>query len=68
PLWVFEELLSRFARELSGPTQAERICYGTLISREQYLKDIVEWGFEDPRTIPKDHLQIWTEAIKTPPA
>jgi hypothetical protein len=63
PSWLVQELLNRYVRESRVPASGERICYGTLLSREQYLKDIREWGYKDPRTIPEDQLALWTNAI-----
>jgi hypothetical protein len=44
------------------------VCYGALISREQYLYDVTVLGYEDARLVPrgsmtKRDLEIWTEAI-----
>ena len=49
--------------------ERERVCGGTLISREQYLIDVDEWGFEDARLAPRgtlspDDVRIWTRAIR----
>jgi hypothetical protein len=49
-----------------------RICYGTLLSREQYLYDIDHLGYRDPRVEPHGALtprqtRIWTEAIERKP-
>jgi hypothetical protein len=44
------------------------VCQGTLISREQYLPDIREWGYRDGRIIPwgsmtPEQIERWTAAI-----
>src|SRR5213080_137108 len=48
PLAVLEELIARLRNEAktAGP---ERLCRGTLLSRQQYLVDVREWGFRDAR-------------------
>jgi hypothetical protein len=68
PVWVLEELTGRLRREAVSPPSARRVCQGTLISREQYLTDLEEWGYEDARLLPPatmspGDVQMWTEAI-----
>ena len=48
-----------------------RVCQGTLVSRQQYLIDLEEWGYKDARLLPggpmnAGDVQIWTEAINGP--
>lgn len=69
PRWVMSMLLARLQQEQSAPAPETRICNGTLISREQYLIDINEWGYDDGRLQPEVHMtpddiQQWTNAIK----
>ena len=71
PAWVLEELTGRLLRETKAPPPARKVCQGTLISREQYLTDLEEWGYEDARLRPggpmsPGDVQIWTEAIDQP--
>ena len=47
----------------------ERLCRGTLLSRQQYLVDVHEWGFRDARL--EERVQMnekdiadWTDAIE----
>ena len=45
-----------------------RVCYGTLLSREQYLPDVEQLGYEDARLEPRgnmsrEELRLWSEAI-----
>ena len=45
-----------------------RLCRGTLLSREQYLVDVAEWGYLDAREMPlgrmtPQQIQEWTAAI-----
>jgi hypothetical protein len=69
PREITEQLLQRFIAELNDRSSPEKVCYGTLTSRAQYLIDIRDWGFEDARlephgTMTKENVQHWTEAIK----
>lgn len=68
PRWVMEQLLARLNEELAAPPLPERLCRGTLISREQYLVDVMEWGYADARMAPRGPMSAseiahWTEAI-----
>jgi hypothetical protein len=69
PEWVLRGLLEKVIPETSAPAPAERVCQGTLLSREQYLIDIEQWGFKDSRLIPggnmtKAETDRWTAAIE----
>jgi hypothetical protein len=64
PSWVKEELIARY-RAPKEP--ADRVCRGPLLSRSQYLVDITEWGYRDPRLVPEgnmthEEIAVWTEA------
>lgn len=70
PKYVMDDLLGRLQYETSSEegTTDERLCRGTLISREQYLKDIYDWGYIDARVEPRGKLspadiEHWTAAI-----
>ena len=68
PRWVMTALMERLEEELRAPAPAERICQGTLISREQYLPDLEKWGFEDARltmthAMTEAEIAEWTRAI-----
>jgi hypothetical protein len=68
PAWVLMELSERLGREIEGPTPEGQICFGTLLSREQYLTDIGKWGYHDARLEPEGRLSPeevahWTAAI-----
>ena len=61
-------LMERLEEELHAPPPTERICQGTLISREQYLPDVNQWGFEDARltmthAMTEAEIAEWTQAI-----
>ena len=67
PAAVVRELIGRLDAELtrSGP---ERVCQGTLVSRAQYLVDVEEWNYTDPRLAPEGNLthaerERWTAGI-----
>jgi hypothetical protein len=68
PAAIMEDLITRLRSETrtAGP---ERLCRGTLLSRQQYLVDIQEWGFRDARL--EERVQMnekdiadWTDAIE----
>ena len=68
PEWVMAELLDRLHTELRGAPPASRVCQGTLLSREQYLIDIDEWGYQDARLTPRSSMSAedvdrWTAGI-----
>jgi hypothetical protein len=63
-----EELITRLRGEAST-AGTERLCRGTLLSRQQYLVDVQDWGFRDARL--EDRVQMsqediarWTDAIE----
>jgi len=68
PEWVMSDLLSRLRPELGEGPADERLCRGTLLSRAQYLVDILHWGYQDARLLPKgtmtqEEIDHWTAAI-----
>ena len=68
PQWVMDELLARLQREMHDRSPDERLCRGTIVSREQYLIDIEQWGYQDARLAPlgsmnPEQIGLWTEAI-----
>ena len=65
PAWVVEELTGRMRGETTNAE--EKVCNGTIVSRQQYLKDISEWGYDDARLVdgvmsPED-IELWTAGI-----
>ncbi len=67
PQWVMDELIRRLG--VSRPNLQNDVCYGTLLSREQYLHDLGHWKYRDAREQPegpmtREQLDIWTDAIK----
>jgi hypothetical protein len=68
PDWVMQELVRNLDAEMSTPAPAERVCQGTILSREQYLPDIQCWGYKDARVVPRGKMTQaetarWTAAI-----
>jgi hypothetical protein len=68
PATIMEDLITRLRNEVStaGP---EQLCRGTLLSRQQYLVDVQEWGFRDARLenrvqMNEKDIADWTEAIE----
>ena len=66
PEWVTEELIRRLT--VSRPNLQSDVCYGTLLSREQYLHDVGQWKYRDARQEPEgamttEQIEIWTAAI-----
>lgn len=68
PTAIMEELIARLRSE-SNSAGPERLCRGTLLSRQQYLVDVQEWGLRDARLeervrMDEKDIAAWTEAIE----
>jgi hypothetical protein len=68
PNRVLSKLLSRLQEEQGRVPPTGRLCQGTLLSREQYLPDIQQWGYRDARLAPQGQMDRaaiaqWTAAI-----
>jgi hypothetical protein len=66
PRAVLEELLHRLWTE--PPEPENHVCYGPLLSREQYLDDLVRFGYEDGRlrphgTMTREEVNAWTAPV-----
>jgi len=66
PAEVMDDLMARMARTRTEPNNS--LCFGTLLSRKQYLFDITRLGYVDARLEPHggmspEELDIWTRAI-----
>jgi hypothetical protein len=66
PRAVLDVLTTRFAALQHEPDN--HVCFGTLLSREQYLFDLDRLGYEDARLPPYGRMsraetEIWTRAI-----
>jgi Nucleotidyl transferase of unknown function (DUF2204) len=68
PVAIMEDLIARLRSEArtAGPS---RLCRGTLLSRQQYLVDVQQWGLRDARL--EERVQMnekdiadWTDAIE----
>jgi hypothetical protein len=49
PAFVIKELLARQLAVEERPASSERICRGTLLSRQQYMNELEEHGYLDAR-------------------
>ena len=68
PSGLIQQMLQRLLTETSAPATTDRICRGTLLSRQQYLVDVQQRAFSDARTRPEnpmteDDIAVWTAAI-----
>jgi hypothetical protein len=68
PAWVMQELVRRLEREICAPAPRQRVCRGTILSRQQYLVDVDQWGYTDARSQPENpmteaDIATWTEGI-----
>lgn len=68
PARVLQLLLQRAASELETNADVGRLCLGTIVSRQQYLPDTLEWGYTDGRLQPEgnmtaEQIAAWTAAI-----
>jgi hypothetical protein len=77
PAGVMRELSARLGDEPEsrGAEGHERLCYGPLLSRAQYLPDVERWDYRDARLPPTGNMSAedvmrWTAAIEdhTPPS
>jgi hypothetical protein len=66
PARVVEELTNRMLQE-NAAGNTGKVCYGTVISRQQYLKDVGDWGYDDARlehgTMNEAEIAHWTAGI-----
>ncbi|HKR62817.1 MAG TPA: hypothetical protein VJZ00_03710 [Thermoanaerobaculia bacterium] len=67
PSWVVDEMTKRVQDETRAGNAKAKVCYGTVISRQQYLKDVDEWGYGDARlvheTMDERDIARWTAGI-----
>jgi hypothetical protein len=68
PEWVMNQLLEYLRQEQNRGAAHTHLCRGTLLSREQYLVDIQEWGYQDARLLPygtltPEDVERWTAGI-----
>jgi hypothetical protein len=54
--------------EADAGNAREKVCYGTIISRQQYLKDINDWSYTDARladdVMDAEDIALWTAGIE----
>jgi hypothetical protein len=68
PTAVIEMMTARLLRESHTVPPVDPICQGTNLSREQYLVDVDDWGYEDARLAPEGPMssadvERWTAGI-----
>ena len=65
PAWVTDELVRRLS--VSRTNLTNDVCFGTLLSREQYLHDLEHTKYRDGRlevgSMTREQIEIWTAAI-----
>jgi len=64
PAGVMERLWEAAKTE---PKAGDRLCYGPVLSRLQYLTDLTKWGYRDARLVPGgnmtgEQVAVWTQA------
>jgi hypothetical protein len=69
PDWVMDDLLERL--RLDRADQETDVCFGTLLSREQYLHDLEKLDYRDARLPPHgrmttSQIDTWTAAVGKP--
>jgi hypothetical protein len=72
PAWVMALLVRRLLRDAADGPARQAVCFGTLLSRQQYLVDVERWGYRDARRPPSgrmtaEHIAQWTAAIHAGP-
>jgi hypothetical protein len=68
PAWVMDEFATRLRQEVHSPDSKDEICYGTILSRQQYLVDVDQRGYKDARlkplgTMTAEEIAHWTAGI-----
>jgi hypothetical protein len=68
PTWVTEMMAKRLAVDTERGDAYDKICYGTILSRQQYLYDVEELGYKDARLEPlgkmsEEEIAKWTAGI-----
>lgn len=69
PRWVMDEMARRLSDESRSGDSKEETCYGTIVSRQQYLVDVQKWGYRDARLKPLGNMSAeeiahWTSGIE----
>lgn len=68
PNWLLQDYSDRLRKEMEEPAPQDQVCFGTILSREQYLPDIGMWGYADARIRPRgpmspEAVAHWTACI-----
>lgn len=67
PARLVDELTERVRQETRAGNSDDKVCYGTILSRQQYMKDIDDWGYADARlvhgTMSEAEIAQWTAGI-----
>ncbi len=68
PASIMDTLITKLQADQPAPAGAEKVCQGTLLSRQQFLVDTQDWGYKDGRLPPTGRMSAediadWTEAI-----
>jgi hypothetical protein len=63
-----DEFAARLSQEVHSPDSKDEICYGTILSRQQYLVDVDQRGYKDARlkplgTMTAEEIAHWTAGI-----
>lgn len=69
PDWVMNTMLMRAAASTQPALSPDKVCKGTLLSRDQYLSDVELHGFGDGRVLPsgamsEEAVSEYTEAFR----
>ncbi len=65
---VMNQLIQCLRPEPNSTAAGTHLCRGTLLSREQYLVDFEQWGYQDARLPPfgdltPEEVKLWTAGI-----
>jgi hypothetical protein len=66
PDWLMADLVRCLRVEQRQPPPRDAVCFGSLLSRNQYAVDVARWGYRDGRLPPHGNmtqreLDIWEE-------
>jgi putative nucleotidyltransferase-like protein len=69
PRWVFDRLIERLRDDTADPEGDPLLCRGPILSRSQYLIDLLRWGYNDARLRPAGNMSLeeieqWTVAAE----
>ena len=69
PRWVMDLLANQLAADSERDDAHDKTCYGTILSRQQYLVDVNERGYKDARLEPlgnmsEEEIAKWTAGIE----